>query len=123
MTCPSPSSYRYGPLGSLIVAALLLVGPSDYSRGRVYRCTETDDPAEGCICTPSSSSSAARCERKYDCCREVSYGSLLTDDPTRGYSCQCWLLRPGQTCESDLGPPRRAGASSAVARQASTCPP
>jgi len=41
---------------------------------------------------------------------EVEQSSWVVDDPTKGYSCSCWMLLPGETCRGtasflgELGP-------------------
>jgi hypothetical protein len=90
---------------------------------RPYVCEERGQGASAeCSCVQASRSSPAGCQRKYDCCAGFTKGSILADDPNSGYGCFCWMLEPGEICESS-SQFLKQGSWSNLDSRPKTCPP
>jgi hypothetical protein len=108
--------------GAWVLATLLSLLAGGCSRP--YACYEADEREDArCQCSPARRSSSRSCSRKYDCCVEFTKGSILPDDPNSGYGCDCWMLRPGQTCESTSEYYRTQGSVYNVDSYPKSCPP
>jgi len=109
------------------IVGLLIAGPVACSLfSGANECVETDDVPYSCSCRPTGKASAragytTRCERQYDCCVEIEWGSFMVDDPSRGSGCECWMLRNGRTCQDALGYDRPG--TPKVKSRPKSCPP
>jgi hypothetical protein len=106
----------------LVALAVLLATTADCSLfSHKYECSEEGVGADarcGCTAIPIWSSSVP-CKREYDCCAELTTGSILPDDPSNnGSHCNCWMLQTGRTCED-----ARVFGSESIESRPASCPP